>query len=72
MYKRQGVSVPERYIKMMAKAKKGERAEVSVKIASELIKGMKDLCQGVHIMPLGWGKYVPRVLEASNLLGSEE
>ena len=67
-----GVSVPERYIKMMAKAKKGERAEVSIKIASELIKGMKDLCQGVHIMPLGWGKYVPRVLEASNLLGSEE
>jgi len=67
-----GVSVPERYIKMMAKAKKGERAEVSIKIASELIKGMKDLCQGVHIMPLGWGKYVPRVLEASNLLGGEE
>ncbi|MEA3485663.1 MAG: methylenetetrahydrofolate reductase [Candidatus Aerophobetes bacterium] len=63
-----GVSVPERYIKMMAGAKKGERAEVSIKIASELIEGMRDLCQGVHIMPLGWGKYVPRVLEDSRLI----
>ena len=63
-----GVSVPERYIKMMAGAKKGERAEVSIKIASELIRGMKDLCQGVHIMPLGWGKYVPRVLEEAGLI----
>jgi len=66
-----GVSVPERYIKMMAGAKKGERAEVSVKIASELIRGMKDLCQGVHIMPLGWGKYVPRVLEEVGLVKKE-
>lgn len=62
-----GVSVPDKYIKMMSEAKKGERAEVSIKIASELIKGMKDMCQGVHIMPLGWGKHVPRVLEASGL-----
>ena len=66
-----GVSVPERYIKMMAGAKKGERAEVSVKIASELIRGMKDLCRGVHIMPLGWGKYVPRVLEEVGLVKKE-
>jgi len=56
---------------MMAGAKKGERAEVSVKIASELIRGMKDLCRGVHIMPLGWGKYVPRVLEEVGLVKKE-
>ncbi len=62
-----GISVPDRYIEMMSEAKKGERAEVSIEIASELIKGMKDMCQGVHIMPLGWGKYVSRVLEASGL-----
>ncbi|MCX7706180.1 MAG: methylenetetrahydrofolate reductase [bacterium] len=60
-----GVSVPDRYIKMMAEAKKEERVKTSVKIAAELIKGMKDMCQGIHIMPLGWEKYVPDVLEAS-------
>ena len=58
-----GVSVPEKYIKMMAKAEKKERPKVSIEIAAELIKGMKDMCQGIHIMPLGWDKYVPDLLE---------
>ncbi|HXK44516.1 MAG TPA: methylenetetrahydrofolate reductase, partial [bacterium] len=39
-----GVSVPDRYINMMAQAKKEERVKVSVQIAAELIKGMKNLC----------------------------
>lgn len=60
-----GVTVPDRYIKMMAEAKKEERSRVSIQIAAELIKGMKDFCQGIHIMPLGWERYVPAVLEAS-------
>lgn len=62
-----GVSVPEKYIKMMAEAKKEERAKVSIQIGAELIKGMKGLCQGVHIMPLGWERHVPKLLEASGL-----
>ncbi|MCD6232687.1 methylenetetrahydrofolate reductase [Candidatus Aerophobetes bacterium] len=62
-----GVSVPERYIKMMAEAKKKERPRISIQIGAELIKGIKQLCQGVHIMPLGWERYVPRLLEASGL-----
>lgn len=60
-----GIHVPDRYIKMMAEAKKEERPKVSIQIAAELIKGMKNLCHGIHIMPLGWEKYVPQVLEAS-------
>lgn len=60
-----GVNVPERYIEMMAKAKKEERPKVSIQIAAELIKGMKNICRGIHIMPLGWEKYVPSVLEES-------
>ena len=62
-----GVNVPERYIKMLAEAPKSERPKASIEIASELIKGMKDMCQGIHIMPLGWERYVPEVLEASGL-----
>jgi len=60
-----GVSVPDKYIKMMASAEKKERSKVSIQIAAELIKGMKDLCQGIHIMPLGWERHVPKVLEES-------
>ncbi len=62
-----GISVPEKYIKMMAEAKKEDRVKTSIKIAAELIKGMKNICQGIHIMPLGWEKYVPDVLEESGL-----
>ncbi|MFN4227379.1 MAG: methylenetetrahydrofolate reductase [Candidatus Ratteibacteria bacterium] len=63
-----GVSVPDRYIEMLAKAKKEERVKVSLNIGAELIKGMKDMCQGIHIMPLGWDKYVPELLSLSNLI----
>jgi len=63
-----GVSVPEKYIKMMAEAKKEERTKVSIQIAVEIIKDIKGMCQGIHMMPLGWDKYVPEVLEKSGLL----
>ena len=58
-----GINVPDRYITMMAEAKKEDRSKVSIQIAAELIRGMKDLCQGIHIMPLGWEKHVPSVLK---------
>ncbi|MCK4905059.1 methylenetetrahydrofolate reductase [bacterium] len=58
-----GISIPEKYITMMAEASKEDRPKVSIQIAAELIKGMKNLCQGIHLMPLGWGKHVPAVLE---------
>ncbi|MCM8818240.1 MAG: methylenetetrahydrofolate reductase [Candidatus Omnitrophica bacterium] len=63
-----GVSVPDRYIEMMAKAKKEEKVKVSLEIGAELIKGMKDMCNGIHIMPLGWDKYVPDLLYLSGLI----
>ncbi len=62
-----GVNVPDRYIKMMAAADKKERLKISIQIAAELVKGMKGLCQGIHIMPLGWEKHIPAVLESAGL-----
>jgi len=60
-----GVFVPEPFIKEMEETK--DKVKTSVKIAAELIKGMKDLCQGVHIMAIGWEKRVPMVLEEAGL-----
>lgn len=62
-----GVSVPEKYINMMAEVKKEERAEVGIQIAAELIKGIKNICRGIHIVPLGQERYIPELLEASGL-----
>jgi len=55
-----GVHVPEHLINRMEESK--DRVAASIEIAAELVKGMKDLCQGVHIMALGWEKWVPDVL----------
>ncbi|MBC7188991.1 methylenetetrahydrofolate reductase [Candidatus Aerophobetes bacterium] len=63
-----GVFVPENLIKIMASAPKEERPKKSVEIAASLIKELKGMCQGVHIMPLGWDRYVPDVLEKAGLL----
>jgi methylenetetrahydrofolate reductase (NADPH) len=55
-----GVHVPEHLINRMEESK--DRVATSIEIAAELVKGMKDLCQGVHIMALGWEKWVPDIL----------
>ena len=76
-----GVSVPDHLIKRMADAgaadkaakaegkKGGHAVATSIEIAGELISALKPHCQGVHIMPLGWDKHVPPVLDAAGLNG---
>ncbi len=58
-----GVHVPDSLIEEMDEAE--NKAQKSIEIAARLIREMKDLCQGVHIMPIGWEKKVPAVLEAA-------
>jgi len=60
-----GVSVPDNLIKEMEEAK--DKVARSVDIASRLIKELKPICQGIHIMPIGWDSKVPLVLDASGL-----
>jgi len=62
-----GVHVPDSIIEEMEKVEKEKRGEKSIEIAGRLIRELKGLCQGVHIMPLGWGDKVPKVLEAAGL-----
>jgi methylenetetrahydrofolate reductase (NADPH) len=60
-----GVSVPEPLIQKMAKAE--DRVKTSIEIAAELIRGLKGMCQGVHLMPIGWENKIPAVLDAAKL-----
>jgi len=62
-----GVCVPDELIREMAGVDKKDRAKKSIEIAARLIRGVRDLCQGVHIMALGWERHVPAVLEAAGL-----
>ena len=60
-----GVHVPESLIEEMGDA--DDRVQKSIEISGRLIREMKDMCQGVHLMPIGWEKRVPAVLEAAGL-----
>ena len=60
-----GVFVPDKLIKEMEEAK--DRSGKSIEIAARLIKELKPMCQGIHIMPIGWDKKVPLVLDAAGL-----
>lgn len=60
-----GVFVPEYLIKEMTETK--DKVKTSIKIAARLVRELKDLCHGVHIMAIGWEKRVPEVLAEAGL-----
>ncbi len=60
-----GVHVPDELIEEMDSA--ASRTKKSIEIAARLIREVRDMCQGVHIMPIGWERYVPAVLDAAGL-----
>ncbi len=60
-----GINVPDHLIDEVDKA--GDKVKKGIEIAARTIDGVRDLCQGVHIMPMGWEKEVPRILEECGL-----
>ena len=60
-----GVSVPQSMIDKISKAE--DKTKTGIEMCAELIKQLKGLCQGVHIMPIGWEKKVPQIIEAAGI-----
>ncbi|HCU36070.1 MAG TPA: 5,10-methylenetetrahydrofolate reductase [Armatimonadetes bacterium] len=60
-----GVSVPKDLISRMKETE--SKVQTSIEITVELVNGFKDLCQGIHMMPLGWNKHVATVLKECGL-----
>jgi len=60
-----GIHVPDELIEEMDKAE--DKAKKSIEIAARLIKEMKDMCQGTHIMAIGLESRVPAVIQAAGL-----
>lgn len=57
--------VPNHIIEKLAKAPDKEKA--SIEIITDLIKGIKDLCQGVHFIPIGAEDRISKYLDALRL-----
>jgi 5,10-methylenetetrahydrofolate reductase len=62
-----GVFVPDAIIQKMAAAPKEQREQTGIQICADLIKQLKPMCQGVHIMAIGWEKKVPEIIAAAGL-----
>jgi methylenetetrahydrofolate reductase (NADPH) len=60
-----GINVPQNMIDKIAKAE--DKTKTGIDMCGELIKQLKGMCQGVHIMAIGWEKKVPQILEAAGL-----
>jgi 5,10-methylenetetrahydrofolate reductase len=57
--------VPKEIIQKLVKAPYKEKA--SIEIFTDIIKGLKDMCQGVHLIPVGWEEKLPKFLDAAKL-----
>jgi len=63
-----GVNVPDELIEELKKDKeKTKSGQTGVEIAVRIINEIKDYCQGIHLMPLGWDDKVPAILDGAGL-----
>ncbi len=58
-----GVLVPDDLIAEMDSA--NDKAQAGIQITARIIREARDICDGVHIMAIGWERYIPQVLEMS-------
>ena len=62
-----GVHVPDALIEEIGSVAKEDRKKKSAEIAGRFVKQVKSICQGVHIMPLGWTDVVPDILDHAGI-----
>ncbi len=61
-----GVSVPDDIIGEMEGAQ--DRAATGLEITARLIREVRDMCDGAHIMAIGWESRIPAILESADLI----
>jgi 5,10-methylenetetrahydrofolate reductase len=62
-----GVTVPNEIIDVLADTPKEDRPKRSLEFMAEIIQKIKPMCQGLHLMPMGWEKHLPTLLDACDL-----
>jgi methylenetetrahydrofolate reductase (NADPH) len=61
----EGASIPDSIINQLMKA--SDKQKAGIEIAGALIKELRPLCQGVQIIPIGWEKQIPALLDYAGL-----
>jgi 5,10-methylenetetrahydrofolate reductase len=57
-----GVTVPERLIRELEGLSRDQLLRKSLQVSIELLRKMKPLCQGVHLIPAGWERYISGII----------
>ncbi|MCY4654539.1 MAG: methylenetetrahydrofolate reductase [Dehalococcoidia bacterium] len=60
-----GINVPDSIIAEMESAT--DRAATGVEVTARLIRDVRDMCDGAHIMAIGWESRIPAILESAGL-----
>ena len=59
-----GITVPDAIISRMDAAE--NRRRMSAEITAEIISDIRPMCQGAHIMAIGWEALIPAIIENSH------
>jgi methylenetetrahydrofolate reductase (NADH) len=62
-----GIRVPQALLDEMERAGPEGEVAAGVEIAARIIREVRGLCAGVHIMAIGWERHIPAILRASGL-----
>jgi 5,10-methylenetetrahydrofolate reductase len=62
-----GVQVPREWIDGIGSVEKKDRKMKAAEMMGSFLGEVKDMVQGVHIMPLGWADIVPKILQTAQI-----
>ncbi len=62
-----GITVPQSWIEAIGSVAKEDRRKKAAEMTGNFLSEVKAMCQGVHLMPLGWTDIVPDILEIAGI-----
>ena len=62
-----GISIPKNIIKSLELSDRDAIKKESVSITANIIKEIRNMCDGIHIMAIGWENMIPNILDESNI-----
>ena len=63
-----GISIPENIIKSLDLSDRDAIKKESISITANIIKEIQDMCDGIHVMAIGWENTIPNILYESKII----
>ena len=63
-----GISIAENIIKSLDLSDRDAIKKESISITANIIKEIQDMCDGIHVMAIGWENTIPNILDESKII----